>query len=72
LASSLGKDIVLVKKRWQGNIAVELLNRTAMLKLIRTFWYSDEEREEGDEYCGACMETPCECSDPEQTSTTYG
>jgi hypothetical protein len=21
-------------------------------------------------YCGACMEDPCMCSDPEQTSTT--
>jgi hypothetical protein len=23
-------------------------------------------------YCGACMEDPCMCSDPEQTSTTWG
>ena len=22
-------------------------------------------------YCGACMEDPCMCSDPEQTSTTW-
>jgi hypothetical protein len=23
-------------------------------------------------YCGACQEDPCMCSDPEQTSTTWG
>jgi hypothetical protein len=26
--------------------------------------------EEEDELCGACQESPCMCSDPEQTSTT--
>jgi hypothetical protein len=25
---------------------------------------------EEDEMCGACQESPCMCSDPEQTSTT--
>ena len=25
---------------------------------------------EDEEMCGACQETPCMCSDPEQTSTT--
>jgi hypothetical protein len=27
---------------------------------------------EDNQYCGACMESPCMCSDPEKTSTTYG
>ena len=41
--------------------------------------YDPDEEDEGldltfsedDEYCEACMEDPCMCSDPEQTSTTY-
>ena len=24
-----------------------------------------------EEFCGACQENPCMCSDPEQTSTVY-
>jgi hypothetical protein len=32
---------------------------------------SDEYLHEDEQYCGACMESPCLCSDPEKTSTLY-
>ena len=34
------------------------------------FHYFHDNSDEG--YCGACMESPCMCSDKEQTSMTHG
>jgi hypothetical protein len=31
----------------------------------------DDEFDEDDEQCGSCQESPCMCSDQEQTSTTF-
>ena len=35
---------------------------------FRNHFYQDDCE---DSYCGACMESPCRCSDPEKTSTVF-
>ena len=39
---------------------------------VESFVIQKEKVETQKRYCGACMEDPCMCSDPEQTSTTWG
>ena len=45
-------------------LQLQILKRTYMSKLVEPIAMKQE-------FCDACQENPCMCSDPEQTSTVY-